>query len=124
MKFLEVFRFEFTYQAKRLSTWLFFPVLALFAAAQLRGNFLADALYDDFFVNSPFVIAVITVFGSLIWLLTAAVISGQAASRDVQTRMHSLTYSSSVSKSEYLGGKFLAAWVLNCIIISFDFFIQ
>ena len=31
MKLLEIFRFEITYQARRLSTWLFFVVLLVFS---------------------------------------------------------------------------------------------
>ena len=81
----EIFRFEFAYQVRRLSTWLFFAVLVAFAFLLTRGNFLADALYADFFLDSPFVVAVVTVFGSLIWLLVAAAVAGEAAARDVQT---------------------------------------
>ena len=86
---------------------------ALFAFLLTRGNFLADALRDDFFLNSPFVVAVVTVFGSLIWLLVAAAVAGETAARDVQTRMHPLTYTSPIRKAEYLGGRFLAAFLLN-----------
>ncbi len=72
MKFREIFRFEFAYQVRRLSTWLYFALVVVVAFLLVRGNFLADALYADFFVNSPFVIATVTVFGSLFWFLVAA----------------------------------------------------
>ena len=58
-------------------------------------------------------IAAVTVFDSLIWLLVAAAVAGDPAARDVQTRMHPLTYTAPVSKADYLGGRFLAAFVLN-----------
>lgn len=48
--------------------------------------------------------------------MTAAV-AGEAAARDVATGMHPLTYTSPVSKAEYLGGRFLAALVLNALIL-------
>ena len=58
-----------------------------------------------------------TVFGGLIWLLVAAAVAGEAAARDVATGMHPLTYTAPVSKAEYLGGRFLAAFVLNALIL-------
>ena len=57
-----------------------------------RDSVLADALYEDFFVNSPFAIARTTVFGGLLWLLMAPAVAGEAAARDVATGMHPLTY--------------------------------
>jgi hypothetical protein len=40
-------------------------------------------------------------------------VGGAAAARDVQTRMHPLTYTAPVSKADYLEGRFLAAFVLK-----------
>ncbi|MDQ3700668.1 MAG: hypothetical protein M3442_07080, partial [Chloroflexota bacterium] len=57
------------------------------------------------------------VTGSLIWLLVAAAVAGEAAARDVATGMHPLTYTVPVSKAEYLGGRFLAALALNALIL-------
>lgn len=117
MKFREIFRFEFAYQIRRIWTWLIFAVLLVVNFLMTRDNSLAEALYDDFFVNSPFAIAKTTVFGSLIWLVVAPVIAGSAAARDVEMRMHPLLYTVPVSKAEYLGGRFLAALVLNALIL-------
>ncbi len=117
MKFREIFRFEAAYQARRLTTWLFFVALIVIAFLFVRGNFLADALYADFYLNSPFVIATVTVFCSLFWLLVAAAVTGELATRDVATGMHPLTYTAPVSKVAYLGGRFLAAFVLNAVIL-------
>ena len=117
MKLLEIFLFELRYQLRRPQTWLFFMVLALLPGLMVRGNYLPDALYDDFFVNSPFVIASVTVFGCLIWIMAAASVAGEAAARDVHTGMHPLVYTSPVSKAQYLGGRFLAAFVLNAFIL-------
>jgi hypothetical protein len=63
----------------------------------------SDARSGDYFLNAPFVIAAVTVFGSLMWLLVAAAVAGDAAARDVQTRMHPLTYTAPLSKADYLG---------------------
>src|SRR5687767_11276608 len=113
MKLPEIFRFELAYQLRRPWPWLFFAALVAFTFLFVRENFVADALYEDSVVNSPFIIAGATVFGGLIWLLVAAAVAGDAAARDVSTGMHPLIYTVRVSKAEYLGGRFLAAFVLN-----------
>jgi ABC-type transport system involved in multi-copper enzyme maturation permease subunit len=117
MKTLKIFRFEFAYQARRLTTWLFFAVLLAIAVLLVRVNFLSDALYSDFFVNSPFVIAFTTVLSSLFWLVIAGAVTGEVAARDAETGMHPLTYTAPVSKAQYLGGRFLAAFVLNALMM-------
>jgi hypothetical protein len=106
MKFREIFRFEFMYQARRIRTWLYFAILFV-AAYQLR----------DGAANSPFAIAQETLITDLLWILIAPFVAGSAAARDVQTRMHPLVYTTPISKADYLGGRFLAAFVLNALIL-------
>ncbi|MGB8193519.1 MAG: hypothetical protein WCF67_16430, partial [Chitinophagaceae bacterium] len=117
MKFLEIFRFEFAYQLRRAWTWLFFAVLLVLSFLMTRDGSLAEVLYADFFINSPFAVAKTTVFGSLIWLVMAAAIAGDAAARDVAMGMYPLTYTTPVSKSQYLGGRFFAALAINALIL-------
>jgi ABC-2 type transport system permease protein len=117
MKLWGIFRFEFGYQVRRAWPCLIFAVLVVFTFLFVRENFVADALYEDSFLNSPFIIVGATIFGSLIWLLVAAAVAGEAAARDVATGMHPLTYTAPLSKAEYLGGRFLAALVLNALIL-------
>jgi ABC-type transport system involved in multi-copper enzyme maturation permease subunit len=117
MKFRETFHFEFAYQIRRILPWLYFGLLTIVAYAFVTENYVYDARSLDLFVNAPIIIANITVFSSLIWLLAAGAIAGSAAARDVQTRMFPLTYTSPVSKATYLGGRFLAALVLNALIL-------
>lgn len=117
MKFWEIFRFEFAYQGRRAWPWLFFGALVVFSFLMARDLSLNEALYEDFFVNSPFAVAKTMVFGSLIWLLVAAVVAGEAAARDVTTGIHPLLYTVPIRKAEYLGGRFLAALVLNALIL-------
>ncbi|MBC8088753.1 MAG: hypothetical protein H7Z40_15925 [Phycisphaerae bacterium] len=117
MTFREIFRFELAYQVRRPWPWLFFAVLLVLNFLMTRDAGLADALYEDFFVNSPFGIAKTTVFGTLIWLLLAAPVAGEAGARDVAARMYPLIYTARISKADYLGGRFLAAFVLNALIL-------
>jgi ABC-2 type transport system permease protein len=67
--------------------------------------------------NSPYGIAVTTLLCNVLWMLIATGVAGSAAARDVQTRMHPLVYTTPVSKADYLGGRFLAALVLNALIL-------
>jgi ABC-2 type transport system permease protein len=117
VKFREIFRFELAYQARRVWPWLIFAVLVVLNFLMTRDNALAEALYEEFFVNSPFAISKTMVFGSLVWLMVAAVVAGDAAARDVATGMHPLTYTTPVGKAAYLGGRFLAALALNALIL-------
>jgi ABC-type transport system involved in multi-copper enzyme maturation permease subunit len=117
MKFWEIFRFEFTYQIRRPWPWLFVAVMTVFAFFSTRVAILPVTLPQDFILNSPFIITAVSVFSCQIWLLIAPAIAGEAAARDVQTRMHPLTFTSPTSKADYLGGRFLAALALNALIL-------
>lgn len=117
MKFREIFRFEFAYQLRSVSTWLYFALLTVIAFLFISENYSYDARDGEFFVNSPAIIANVMVFGSLLWLLITASVAGDAAARDVATRMHSLTYTAPVGKAEYLGGRFLAGFLVNALIM-------
>jgi hypothetical protein len=113
VKFREIFRFEFVYQARRVRTWLYFAVL--FAVAFLLVR--TDPGMGDGVINSPYDIAQDTVLTGLLWALMAPAVAGSAAARDVQTRMHPLIYAAPIRKADYLGGRFLAAFVLNALIL-------
>src|SRR5688572_17421341 len=115
MKLWKIFQFEFAYQVRRLSTWLNVAVLLLFTLVMK----LAIIPGDGVFPNNTFHITAITVIGGLIWLVVGASIAGEAAARDVQTRMHSLTYTTPITKLNYLGGRFLAAFAVNALLMLF-----
>jgi ABC-type transport system involved in multi-copper enzyme maturation permease subunit len=117
MKLLGIFRFELAYQARHAWPWLIFAVLFGLSFLVARDTSLSDALYEDFFANSPFSVARTTVFGSLLWLMVAAVIAGEAGARDVATGMHPLIYTATVSKTDYLAGRFLAALLINFVLL-------
>ena len=117
MKLREIFRFEVLYQMRRAWLWLIVAVLVVLSFMLARDGMLAEALFEDFFINSPFAIAKTTVIGGLIWLVAAAAVAGEAAARDTATGMHPLTFTAPVSKLEYLGGRFLAALFVNALLL-------
>jgi len=112
VKFREIFRFEFLYQARRVRTWLYFAVLFV-VSYQLKRT----AGGGDVLATSPFEFAQDTILTSLLWVWMAPTVAGSAAARDAQTRMHPLINAAPISKAGYLGGRFLAAFVLNALLL-------
>jgi hypothetical protein len=113
-KFYETVRYELWYQARGRATWLF--VLALTPVVyQATAQEIANAAGGGTPVNAPFVLAMITRLGSALALLPIAVVAGEAAARDVTTRMTPLQYTAPVGRSTYLGGRLVAALVLAAL---------
>ena len=117
MKFREIFRFEFMYQLRRVRTRLYFAVLFVVAYLLIGRGFLNDARNGGTLVNSPYVIAFVTGICNVLWVLIATAVAGDSAARDAQTRMHPLICTTPISKADYLGARFLAALVLNALIL-------
>jgi ABC-2 type transport system permease protein len=112
VKFREIFRFEFMYQARRVRTWLYFAILFV-VAYQLRktaggGNVVVPSTYE---------MAQDTILTSILWIIMAPAVAGSAAARDAQTRMQPLIDAAPISKADYLGGRFLAAFLMNALIL-------
>jgi ABC-2 type transport system permease protein len=118
MKFWETFRFEVVYQSRRVSTWLYFVLLLLVSFFMARDVFVAEAVEGSYFLNAPFAVAQVTLVASLLSLLPLAALAGDAAARDVETRMHPLVYTVPVGKAAYLGGRFLAAFALGALMMA------
>jgi ABC-2 type transport system permease protein len=113
MKFWTIFRYEFGYQLRTMSTW--FNLAILFAFTLVMNLLVKPG--DGVYANSTFNVFAITVIGGLIWIVIGASIAGEAAARDVKTRMHNLTYTIPVTKFDYLGGRFFAVFVINALLI-------
>jgi ABC-type transport system involved in multi-copper enzyme maturation permease subunit len=112
-----IFRLEFTYQLRQASNWLYFVIVAGLAFLFIIANYVHDAREGYFLVNAPIVIASVAVLCSMFWLLVGGAVAGDAGTRDVQTRMYSLTYTAPAGKAVYLGGRFLAAFSLNALLL-------
>ena len=117
MKLWEICRFEITQQLRRFPTWLYFAALLGLTYMLATEGAIDNARQGGYFVNSPFIIASVTLLGSLMGLLIASSLAGDAGARDVQTRMAPLLYTAPVGKAAYLRGRFLAAFLLNLLIL-------
>jgi hypothetical protein len=112
MTFGEVFRFEVEYRLRQPSTWAY--ALVLFGIPFLLLHVINGSSND---LNAPIaVMQMTTILGSVGMLVTAGIF-GDAASRDVQTRMHSLFYTSPIREVQYLGGRFLGGLVVNAVLV-------
>jgi ABC-2 type transport system permease protein len=118
MKLWETLRYELAYQSRALSTWFYF-LLLLVLGFLMSVIFIDEPLAGDYFSNAPFIVtrvSLITFF--FMGLLVLAQFAGNAAARDFETRMDSLLYSSPIPRHVYLGGRFLAAFVLGSIVMT------
>ncbi|QCR22384.1 M1 family metallopeptidase [Pontibacter sp. SGAir0037] len=109
----KIFRSEFAYLGGRITTWLYVAFLLIFTFVMNLVTTPGDGVYP----NNTFHITAITVMGGFIWLVMGANVAGEAAARDVQQRIHSLIYTTPVKKLNYLGGKFLAAFAVNALLL-------
>jgi ABC-type transport system involved in multi-copper enzyme maturation permease subunit len=112
MTLAEVFRFEVEYRLRQPSTWVY--ALVLFGVPFLMMHAINGSGQH---LNAPLMIMnIAAVVGGLGMLVTAGVF-GDSAARDVQTRMHSLFYTSPLRESHYLTGRFLGALVVNAVLL-------
>ncbi|MBJ6110323.1 ABC transporter permease [Hymenobacter sp. BT523] len=117
-KLWEVCRFEFVYQAGRVSTWFYFLLLLGLSFLLARQVFVNEAQVGGYFLNAPFAVAQVTLVASMLGLLPLAAFAGGAAARDVETRMHPILYTAPIGKGAYLGGRLLAAFALSALLMS------
>ncbi|MDQ3689037.1 MAG: hypothetical protein M3406_03195, partial [Chloroflexota bacterium] len=114
MRLRAVFRYELGYRARSASTWIYAAFLFLVMLWGLAATGGGEAVH----VNAPREVAEgIVLFGGLFGMLVSAALFADAALRDVAVGMDPLLYTTRLSKTEYLGGRFLAALVVNAILV-------
>ncbi|MFN2565922.1 MAG: hypothetical protein ABR499_13075, partial [Gemmatimonadaceae bacterium] len=113
MRFREVFRFELAFTLRNASTWVYAVLLFLFAGWILLGS------YDegDILFNAPIRLVFGGAGAGIFAVLITAGLFGAVAVRDVEAEMDPLLFTSRLSKTEYLGGRFLAALAVNALLL-------
>jgi hypothetical protein len=92
----------------------------LYGAVLFAFPFVAVAANADggtAWLNAPESIAGICIVGGLIGMLITAALFGDAATRDVQTRMAPLFHTLPIGRAAYLGGRFLGALAVNAVLL-------
>ncbi|MCC3153587.1 M1 family aminopeptidase [Hymenobacter sp. BT770] len=116
MKLWGIFRFEVAYHCRRVATWVYLATY-LGLAIGIALIFVQSARKGGFYFNAPIVIAAVTAISSLFGLLVTAAVAGDAATRDLHTRMAPLHYTAPIGKAAYLGGRFLGACAVNGLLL-------
>ena len=112
---------EIRHRFKQLSTHVYF--LIFFSVSFLLMNALGGAFSDANVVifgmgpnthaNSPFAINVTTLFLSLMGLILTAPFMGQSVFRDYESGIHPLTFTTPITKAQYLGSRFFGAFLVH-----------
>jgi ABC-2 type transport system permease protein len=112
VKVREIFRYEVAYRLRSVSTWIYAAILLLL------GNwmFLATSRGPGFF-NAPERLAEGSILVSIFGMLVSAALFGDAAVRDAEVEMQPLLFTTPVSKTEYLGGRFLGTLAVNALVL-------
>ncbi|WP_347156711.1 M1 family aminopeptidase [Pontibacter chitinilyticus] len=117
MKLREIFCFETAYQLRRASTW-FYVGLFLALTFMMAASFTDNVRNGDYLLNAPVVTAAITAIATLLGLLVAAAVAGNAATHAVQANMEPLLYTSPISKFAYLAGRFFSAFAISALVLA------
>ena len=118
MRLWETFKYELMYQARTYSTWFYFLLLLVLTYLMGAIVFVDEPIRGSYFLNAPYVVALVSLISFFFMgLLMLAPFAGNAAARDVETRMHPLINTTPISKHIYLGGRFLAAFTLGSIVM-------
>lgn len=118
MKLWEIFRFEVYYQLRRPTTWIYF--LAIIGLVLLVVDEISEysRTVDQVLLNSPITVAEITGYANKFGLLLIAVLVADGAMRDIHARMDPLLYTSSITRSSYLAGRFIATVAICSLLIA------
>ena len=117
--FVEIFRFEIVSRLRQWSTWLYFGAMAATVWLLLIDLMIGDAQGSaGVHANAPATVAMALTIGTMVMLIATAGLFGEAAARDVESRMHPLVYTLPLSKSSYLGARFLGAFSVNAVLLA------
>jgi len=116
--FWTVFKFELSYWFRRPLTLLFFTLFFLMAFFATASDAFLGLATGQIHRNAPFVLAtaigILTAIGQVI----TTAIAGTAVLRDSQLGTEELLFTTRVSKSGYLLGRFVGAFAIMLVIYS------
>jgi hypothetical protein len=116
-----VARFDLREEMRRISTWVYFGIFFAIALGTMAA--VAGAWRDmDFgsrvlLANSPVRIAEVMLRLSLLAVPITSALAGRAVHRDFEMRIHPLFFTTPVSKTAYVGGRYVAAVLTNLLVL-------
>ncbi len=117
--FKEIFRFELTYNFKRIAWWVFFVLLFIISfdhTVVTDPNHVKLFAHGQVFHNSPISIARVLASLSGLGLLFTVTLVATSVIRDFENHTHEFFFSSPVGKFGYLGGRFFGGLVSNLFL--------
>jgi len=119
--FLSLVAQEVTYRLRQLSTHVYFSLffgvsfllMIALGGAFSDANVMIGGMGPSTHANSPYALFVMTLFLSLLGMIVTAPFMGQAVYRDYESGMESLIFTTPVSKVQYLGSRFLGAFLVH-----------
>lgn len=119
---LAVAGFEFRHHLRQLGTWVYFAIFGALAFTLMAAM---GGAWSDFdlgapvlVANSPSGIAGIVAMLSLLAVPVSAGIAGRAAYRDFSVGIHPLFFTTPVSRTAYLGGRYLGAVGATLLVLA------
>src|SRR5690606_17688608 len=115
----QIIKFELQYRIKRPATYLYF-LLLFFLAFGLTSTDIVETFVDgsQLKINAPAIIGRMLVTLLLLAIPVCASIMGVAVVRDFDHKIDSLLFTTSISKFNYLLGRFSGSFVVFICVIS------
>ncbi len=120
-----IFLFELSQRLRRLSTYIYFlvffvlgAVFALISGGAIAGSSVEFGTGGKVLINSPYALNVIITYISFFGIIITAAIAGQATYQDIDNNAAVFFYTAPITKLDYLGGRFLAAFAVQIFIFS------
>lgn len=115
--FVEILKFEILYRIKRPETYLFFLVLFLFSIVAV------DFVFQGVEIglvkkNAPLIIAKTMAATTGLFMIMASMIMGVPILRDFKYQTEALLFSTSISKRDYILGRFFGSFIILLFIFS------
>ena len=125
MLIMRIAGFEFLYTVRTLAFFIsvcFFGVLGLIAYPYIEAEGASDLfnMGPNVFVNSPFFITVTLLMLTQIAMFFVPTFISGAINRDTDCHFDGILYSQPLSKASFVFGRFLGAYALLCLAVSFS----
>ena len=111
---LDIVRFEWRYHTRQLSFALAILGFLLFGFMLMSTGFGPDTVR----LSAPWLVAEAVAFLSLLSVFALAIFASSGIVRDTDHRMTEILYSTPVGKAQYLGGRFIGAFLAGVTVFS------
>ena len=120
-----IFLFEFAQRLRRISTWVYFLVFfalgclfTLLSGGAFPGGSVDFGTGGKVLINSPYALNSIITYISFFGIVITAAIAGQATYQDIDSNSAVFFYTAPITKLDYLGGRYLAAFAVQLPIFA------